>query len=128
MKRKLYCWLLRKPIDVKTKGDLLQAALKKYLEEWDVGVGLCWAIRTSLRDYDYTPYHYEDLVNIFPLFNRSEAVNYGGSTDSQYWWPLEDWQSRYRFMKKLIKQYKHEPLDIPKIGPGWRVPLPWQSV
>ena len=91
----------------KTKGDILRYALYVYLN--GEHIGLCHAIRYAMKHYNYK---YDVIVGsfskiseIFPLFEKNVAIRLFNGKDWAYWWPLEDYKNRYRYMRWLIKEY-----------------------
>jgi hypothetical protein len=89
-----------------TKRNILKAALKYYLTEGYLIVGLCYSINKTIAIKLGIPgYKASDVrEKEFNLFNRSTAKKFG-SLNRPYWWPMDDWKSRYKYMKWLIKQY-----------------------
>ena len=89
-----------------TKRNILKTALKYYLTKGYRRVGLCHSINKAIAIKLVTPmYEASDVrEKEFNLFNRSTAKKFG-SLDAPYWWPMDDWKSRYKYMKWLIKQY-----------------------
>lgn len=85
-----------------TTRNILKYALKYYLNgNCD---GLCFAIFKASTVYNTLYTHL--LFNYIPEFTNQNAVKYFGGQNRPFWWPLDDWKSRYKFMKWLIKKYK----------------------
>ena len=112
MKRRILSWFIRPPKKVKTKGDVLKWALYYYMYD-RMSYGLCVCIAKAMRDkWHKSPLVYLSILPYmdFAKFNRREAIDNWGAYNNAYWWDVNDWQSRYRYMKWLIKQYKNEEL------------------
>ena len=112
--RRVLALTIRCPKHPRTKGDVLRYALRLYLT--NLRYGLCWAINKATVHFQYERFiikdDYENLPLVFPLFRYEIAVKMfnGNGLRCLYWWPIEDWKSRYRYMKWLIKQYDNEEL------------------
>lgn len=106
-----------KKLTKKQKRDILRRAKRMYIKEWSKEVGMCycieragiWLIQTKIglqpSLYGFNDANYRYLQKIFPEFNSMDlAGRYFGKYD--YWWPLEDTQSRIEAFKKLIDIYQ----------------------
>lgn len=87
----------------KTIKNVLKYALVLYLTKHYKG--LCICITTALVCYNYNCNYIDAISDIIPQCNRNAAIKYFNGVDHLYWWKSDDWFSRYRFMKWLIKQY-----------------------
>lgn len=103
---------IRCPKKPRTKGDILKYALRWYLNTGSSG--LCYAIKIAAGRYHYKyeliAYDCRKIPRVFPLFEKKTAIRLFGGRDENYWWPIEDWKSRYRYMKWLIRQYNNVKL------------------
>lgn len=112
--KRLLALRIRYPERPKTKGDILRYAFYVYLRgDYD---GLCHSILYAIKKYHWY-YKYLGVVNniqdisiLFPLFNKRIAICIFKGRDDRYWWPINDYKHRYRYMKWLIKQYDNEKL------------------
>lgn len=99
-----------KPGQKKSIKNVLKFALKIYLSRRCNG--LCASIRLAFVKYDYVPWNLYDITDIeffIPEYTKENATNLFGAkvnVFTGYWWPIDKWFPRYRFMKWLIKQYK----------------------
>ena len=90
-----------------TKRNILKTALKYYLTRGYGYVGLCYsidkviAIKLGILAYEASDIRKEKFI----LFNKGIAKEKFGGRNKPYWWPLDDWKSRYKYMKWLIEQY-----------------------
>lgn len=100
-KRKLLALFIR-PGKEATTRNILRYALKYYLNGHCFC--LCYAIEIAL--FVYYNITTEKLYDYIPEFTNQNAVKYFGGQSRPLWWPIEDWKSRYKFMKWLIKKYK----------------------
>ena len=101
IRRKLLALFIR-PGKEATTRNILRYALKYYLNgHCD---GLCFAIFKAAKVYNTLYIHV--LSYYIPEFTNKNAVKYFGGEHLPFWWPLDDWKSRYKFMKWLIKKYK----------------------
>ncbi len=110
--RRMLALTIRCPKKPKTKGDILKYALRWYLNSGSSG--LCRAIDDVIGYYRYKYnillYDGFCISQIFPLFNKRIAICLFNGSDDMYWWPIEDWKNRYRYMRWLIKEYDKEKL------------------
>lgn len=101
-----------KPSEEKSIKNVLKFALKTYLNgEY---FGLCSSIKSAMVIYDYTSsnlsvYTSIDIEDYIPEYTKENATNLFNAkvnVFTGYWWSIDKWFPRYRFMKWLIKQYK----------------------
>lgn len=65
--------------------------------------GMCYCIHVALQYYTNAQIPYSDLIHYIPEFN----VNFlKGNSESAYWWPTKDIESRIKAFDKLIKIYE----------------------
>lgn len=100
-RRKLLALFIR-PGKEATTRNILKYALKYYLNS-NYCIGLCGVI---IRAYEFYNIVYINISDYIPEFTNQNAVKYFGGQNRPFWWPLDDWKSRYKFMKWLIKKYK----------------------
>lgn len=105
--KRWYALWIRYPKRPKTKGDILRYALYIYLrDDYD---GLCFAIEKAIEyyhcKYDFIAYNPHKMPEIFPLFNNETATHLFNGRNAGFWWPIDDYKNRYKYMKWLIKQY-----------------------
>ena len=110
--RRVLALTIRCPKKPKTKGDILRYVLKHYLKYGEYG--LCYEIRNALVHYEIIdclidPVYYR-LHKYFPLFRKDIATRLFNGGGYLYWWPIEDWKNRYRYMRWLIREYDNEGL------------------
>lgn len=110
--RRVLALTIRCPKKPKTKGDILRYALYVYLKGgYD---GLCFAIGDATEHYHYKhdlpQYILFKVPQIFPLFRKDIAIRLFNGRDDSYWWPIEDWKNRYRYMRWLIREYNNVKL------------------
>lgn len=110
--RRALALTIRCPKKPRTKGDILRYALNHYLKYG--AYGLCYEIRNAVEHYKIIDKLNKQcdgrLYIYFQLFRRDIAIHLFGGSDNLYWWHLEDWESRYRYMKWLIRQYNNVEL------------------
>lgn len=94
----------------KTKGDILRYALYIYLRgDHD---GLCNSIIDATEHLLQIKFYsnYSKISKLFPLFSKKIAIRSFKGSNSAYWWPIDDYKNRYKYMKWLIRQYDNEKL------------------
>lgn len=106
MIRKILAWFINLEKEP-TKENVLKYALKNYLNKTNGSNGLCHYLNDSFEHYlNKHVGCYANIKCYIPLYDKNYAIKYFKGRDSIYWWNIEDWWHRYRFMKWLIKQYK----------------------
>lgn len=92
--------------------EILLYARKEYNEEMKYAlqiwgnmescVGMCYFIKQGLNAYGVYIAHYTEIRYYIPEFYPENL----GGIRGEYWWHLEDFQSRINAFDKLIKIYK----------------------
>lgn len=78
--------------------------------------GLCTAINAScfinLRERMKIP----ESSKLFPKFNINNAIPFGASEKSMWWWRPHDWDGgRMAYLDWLIEEYKDDKEDLRKL-------------
>lgn len=112
LKRKWLALWIRCPKKPRTKGDILRYALYIYLK--GKYYGLSQAVIHAAKHYhykcDFIANNIHKIPEVFPLFRKEIAIRLFNGRDWVHWWPLEDWKSRYKYMRWLIREYNNVKL------------------
>lgn len=75
----------------------------------EYGVGVCWGIFDSYRrviEVGLSVEQYMELLDPIPLFSLDNAVKFGASRGSSYWWLRNEWgyNKRKEFVSWIISE------------------------
>ena len=78
--------------------------------------GLCIAIDISLLINLETNFNIQEIPQLFPKFNVNNAIPFGASEKSSWWWRPDDWVGgRMAYLDWLIEEYKDDKEDLRKL-------------
>lgn len=78
--------------------------------------GLCSAIDVSLDINLGTKFCIQKKPQLFPKFNFNNAIPFGASEKSAWWWRPHDWDGgRMAYLDWLIEEYKDDKEDLRKL-------------
>lgn len=104
--REIQKCLFPKTLKCVYRKDILKYALKHHK------AGVCATLWNSL-------WHYNIPANMhvyLPLANLDNAKNFKAeSRQDGYWWPLNDWTNRIKYLKWLLEQYKDDKTNLKEL-------------
>lgn len=105
--RKIQKHLFPKTLKCVYRKDILEYALH---HNHDTGV--CNAIWCSLSHYGLV----RNIEKYLPLENMDNAKKFKAKYRcDRYWWPLNDWTDRIKYIKWLLEQYKDDITNLKEL-------------
>ena len=88
------------------RKDIIKYALKHHKE------GVCATLWNSLWHYDISA----NMRKYLPLAELDNAKIFGAKLrPDKYWWPLNDWTNRTKYLKWLLEQYKDDKTNLKEL-------------